>query len=364
VNDSPAPPKRRGRNRMRLLIGGASAVALAAASMTLTSVAHAEADRTVTSNTTGTHNGFFFTFWQQASGGTMTLTAGGGYRVSWTNSAQNIVVGKGWKPGSSHTVNYSGSFNLNGDVGYLALYGWTTNPLVEYYVVENYGSYNPGSAGTRLGSVTTDGSTYDIYRAQRVNQPSIIGNATFDQYFSVRQQKRSSGTITTANHFNAWRNLGLNLGSHDYQVMATEGYNDSGSSTVTVSEGGSGPTQTQSPPPVTSSPPTNPGGGGACRVTNSVSAWNSGLTDNITITNTGSSAINGWSLRFNLASGQTITSGWNATYSPSSGQVTATNASYNGSIPAGGSTTIGFQANHTGNTAAPSGFTLNGATCS
>jgi endo-1,4-beta-xylanase len=98
-------------------------------------------------------------------------------------------------------------------------------------------------------------------------------------------------------------------------------------------------------------------------VTNAVSAWNTGLTDNITITNTGTAPINGWSLKFNLASGQTITSGWNATYSPSSGQVTATNASYNGSIPPGGSTTIGFQANHTGNTAAPSGFTLNGAAC-
>jgi cellulase/cellobiase CelA1 len=98
-------------------------------------------------------------------------------------------------------------------------------------------------------------------------------------------------------------------------------------------------------------------------VTNSVSAWNTGLTDNITVTNTGSTAINGWALKFNLASGQTITSGWNATYSPSSGQVTATNASYNGVLASGASTTIGFQANQSGNAAAPTGFTLNGAAC-
>jgi cellulase/cellobiase CelA1 len=111
-----------------------------------------------------------------------------------------------------------------------------------------------------------------------------------------------------------------------------------------------------------SSPP--PGGSSACQVTNSLNPWNTGLTDNITIKNTGTTAINGWQLRFNLASGQAITSGWNATYSPASGQVTATNASYNGSIAPGASTTIGFQATHTGNTAAPSGFTLNGAACS
>ncbi|MEU8198785.1 cellulose binding domain-containing protein [Microbispora amethystogenes] len=135
----------------------------------------------------------------------------------------------------------------------------------------------------------------------------------------------------------------------------------------------SGPTQSPSASPSTSpsasaspssSPSTSPTGGtGACRVSATVNAWNNGLTEDITITNTGSSAVNGWSLAFTLPSGQTITSGWNATYSPSSGRVTATNVSYNGSIPAGGSTQIGFQANHTGNAGKPTSFTLNGATC-
>ena len=40
-----------------------------------------------------------------------------------------------------------------------------------------------------------------------------------------------------ANHFNAWRSAGLNLGTHNYQIVATEGYFSSGSATVTVSEG-------------------------------------------------------------------------------------------------------------------------------
>jgi acetylxylan esterase len=112
------------------------------------------------------------------------------------------------------------------------------------------------------------------------------------------------------------------------------------------------------------SPSSSSGGGtGACKVTDVISAWNTGLTENITIANTGTSAVNGWSLKFTLASGQTITSGWNATYSPSTGAVTATNLSYNGAIPVGGSTSIGFQATHTGNTAAPTGFTFNGAAC-
>ncbi|WBB51235.1 cellulose binding domain-containing protein [Verrucosispora sp. WMMA2044] len=120
------------------------------------------------------------------------------------------------------------------------------------------------------------------------------------------------------------------------------------------------PPSPTTPPP---SPTTPPPGGGACRVTADVNAWNTGLAEQITITNTGSSTINGWSLVFTLPGGQTITGGWNASYSPTSGQVTARNVSYNGTIAPNASVGIGFQATHTGNTAEPGSFTLNGAAC-
>ncbi|GAA3274058.1 PHB depolymerase family esterase [Dactylosporangium vinaceum] len=138
---------------------------------------------------------------------------------------------------------------------------------------------------------------------------------------------------------------------------------------------GSGPTTSpvssppvSSPPvssPPASSPPVSspPPGGSACRVTDTISAWNTGLTANITITNTGSAAVNGWALTFTLPGGQSITSGWNAQYSPASGAVTARNVSYNATLAPGASTTIGFQATHTGNTARPAAFALNGAAC-
>jgi cellulase/cellobiase CelA1 len=102
---------------------------------------------------------------------------------------------------------------------------------------------------------------------------------------------------------------------------------------------------------------------GACRVANTVSPWNTGLTSEITITNTGTTAVDGWSLVFTLPAGQTITSGWSASYSPTSGQVTARNVDYNPGIAAGTSIRIGFQAAHSGNTGKPASFTLNGAAC-
>lgn len=101
--------------------------------------------------------------------------------------------------------------------------------------MENYGDYNPGRSMTFKGTVTSDGSVYDIYTHQQVNQPSISETATFEQYWSIRRTKRSSGTVTTANHFKAWASHGMYLGSHNYQIVSTEGYQSSGSSDITVS---------------------------------------------------------------------------------------------------------------------------------
>ncbi|BCL18013.1 extracellular catalytic domain type 1 short-chain-length polyhydroxyalkanoate depolymerase [Micromonospora sagamiensis] len=118
-----------------------------------------------------------------------------------------------------------------------------------------------------------------------------------------------------------------------------------------------------SAPPTTPPPSTPPPGPGTCRIGYTVSAWNTGLTASVTITNTGGTPVDGWQLTFPLPAGQTVTSGWNATYAPSSGTVTARNVAYNATIAPNASVTLGFQATHTGNTGAPTSFALNGTPC-
>jgi endo-1,4-beta-xylanase len=75
-------------------------------------------------------------------------------------------------------INFSGNFGVGSGVGLLSVYGWSTNPLVEYYVVED--NFGFSSGGTVKGSVTSDGSSYTIWENTRVNEPSIVGTATFN----------------------------------------------------------------------------------------------------------------------------------------------------------------------------------------
>jgi hypothetical protein len=225
-----------------------STLAVTALACAIGVVAGGAQAQTLTNNATGTHDGYYYTFWKDSGSASMTLQPGGRYSSQWTSNTNNWVGGKGWNPGGPRVVNYSGYYGVNNSQNsYLALYGWTRNPLIEYYVIESYGSYNPASCagGVDYGSFQSDGATYNVRRCLRQNAPSIEGNnSTFYQYFSVRNPKKGfgniSGTITVANHFNYWASRGLNLGNHDYMVFATEGYQSQGSSDITISSGGSG----------------------------------------------------------------------------------------------------------------------------
>jgi Glycosyl hydrolases family 11 len=191
--------------------------------------------QTITSNKTGTNNGYYYSYWRSGGSATMTLGSGGNYSLTWNSG--NTVAGKGWNPGGSRTVGYNcGVFSASGWTRF-AVYGWTTSPLIEYYIVEKWAGSGNSSGGSTVGTVSSDGGTYNVSKHQQVNQPSIQGTQTFWQYFSVRQSQNSTGanhSVTTGNHFTKWKSALGSMGTHNYMILATEGYNSSGSTNATV----------------------------------------------------------------------------------------------------------------------------------
>ncbi len=209
--------------------------------------ADVQAAQTIYDNATGTQDGYSYELWKDYGTTSMTLNSGGTFSCQWSNIG-NALFRKGIKFDCTKTyeelgnisVNYGCNYQPNGN-SYLCVYGWSKDPLVEYYIVDSWGSWRPPGA-TSKGTITVDGGTYDVYETTRVNQPSIEGTATFQQYWSVRTSQRTSGTISVTEHFKAWENLGMDLGKLYETALTVEGYQSSGSADVyqnTITVGGS-----------------------------------------------------------------------------------------------------------------------------
>jgi mannan endo-1,4-beta-mannosidase len=94
--------------------------------------------------------------------------------------------------------------------------------------------------------------------------------------------------------------------------------------------------------------------------------WGGGFQAAVKITNNSSAAVNGWTLKWTFANGQTITQIWGGVNAQSGANVTITNADYTKTIAAsGGSVDFGFLGSWNNSTnAKPTAFTLNGTGCS
>ena len=90
------------------------------------------------------------------------------------------------------------------------------------------------------------------------------------------------------------------------------------------------------------------------------SQWAGGFVANMTVTNTGTTALTSWTVTFTFPGDQKVTNFWNTSLTQSGENVTATNVSYNGSVAAGASTSFGFQGTWTNSNATPASITCNG----
>lgn len=102
-----------------------------------------------------------------------------------------------------------------GGYSYIGMYGWTTNPCVEWYVVDdsyNTMPINPGNT-TNEGEVEIDGGTYIVYTRPTSGSGGTrcSGTTNWVQYYSVRKTARACGVISLSKHFEAWESLGMDM---------------------------------------------------------------------------------------------------------------------------------------------------------
>ena len=122
--------------------------------------------------------------------------------------------------------------NLSGiDYSYIGIYGWTREPLVEWYIVDNTGSqYMPGdwvaqgSSAKKHGTFEIDGAQYTVYEGDRTSYSIDGDNKYFKQYFSVRKTPRDCGTIDITAHFKKWEELGMKMGKmYEAKILGEAG---------------------------------------------------------------------------------------------------------------------------------------------
>ncbi|MFH9861090.1 cellulase family glycosylhydrolase [Streptomyces sp. NPDC017202] len=104
--------------------------------------------------------------------------------------------------------------------------------------------------------------------------------------------------------------------------------------------------------------------GGSCAVGYRLSDWGSSFNADVTVRNTGTTAVKGWRLDFAFPGEQRIGHAWNARATQQGRQVRATHESWTETIPAGGTVSFGFTGSSTaGTNGVPASFALNGSTC-
>ncbi|MGN9793265.1 cellulose binding domain-containing protein [Streptomyces sp. OZ13] len=111
-------------------------------------------------------------------------------------------------------------------------------------------------------------------------------------------------------------------------------------------------------------PDPDPPGDARCSVAYKITnQWSGGFQADVTLTNSGSAALDGWQLRWSFPDGQTVGQMWNAAHRQSGAEVTAENVSWNGKVAAGASVSFGFTGSWSGRNTAPAAFTSGGETC-
>ena len=199
----------------------------------------------------GNIKGYDYEWWNMNGTGEFSMEPqAGSFTCAW-NNVENCIAFMG-KRFDSQEKNYKDlgkiafSYDLEifprGNVTFGA-YGWTQNPLTEYYIINGWGDWRPSPNGKDLysGTAVVNGYEYDVFRLYRFNQPTISGNRSFPSYYSVRTESSSQNNknnyikdvVDISKHFDSWEALGFDTSGTFYEAMFyVEGFRSSGTAVL------------------------------------------------------------------------------------------------------------------------------------
>jgi endo-1,4-beta-xylanase len=180
-----------------------------------------------TGDSQGSAAGLSWSLWENGSGGSMTTFSVPAFSATWGSTSGDFLARTGLEWGSGKAYTSLGTVTAQfaetksgtaGGYSYIGIYGWSVNPCIEWYIVDdsyNKMPVNPGST-TNKGTVMIDGGMYTLYtRPTTGTGGNRCGNGvtSWNQFYSVRQTARTCGQISISDHFGAWANAGMTLGS-------------------------------------------------------------------------------------------------------------------------------------------------------
>ncbi len=181
-----------------------------------------------TSGMGGTDN-LAWQIWSNNNTGELYTFNTAAFRAKWSNS-NNYLGRLGFEWGNSaKTYDNYGTItaqfavkktgNSGGNWSYVGMYGWSTNPCIEWYIIDDSFStmpINPGNCTNMSNSpLSVDGGSYTLCKRNTTGTGGDrCGNpGSWNQYYSIRHDNRTCGEISVTKHFDAWKAAGNNLGN-------------------------------------------------------------------------------------------------------------------------------------------------------
>jgi hypothetical protein len=178
-------------------------------------------------NSQGGTGNLVWSLWQNGNGGSITTFGTTAFSASWGPSSGDFLARIGLEWGSSGktydqygTITAQFAYKKTGTGGgysYIGIYGWSNNPCVEYYIVDDSFNTMPFNAygATLKGTTTIDGESYKLFSNNTTGSGGsrCSGVSSWLQFWSIRQKGRQCGQISITQHFDAWKAAGMTLGN-------------------------------------------------------------------------------------------------------------------------------------------------------